>query len=153
MKKLAFIVGLVIIILFTFVFGMQFLKTMKSKTATMAQAAKAKAATASIKEKILELSLLLENWHGQNEDSYAYFTAHPINNQKVKNSIDSLAKEKNILLDYFIASTKDSYVIRLKPANQENLYCFDSSSQNVFKIPSSIEEIFKAKTYCKGSPL
>ena len=153
MKKTILTFGIGIIVIVAFIFGMQFLKTMKSKASTAAQNARLKAATASTKAKILELSLLIEEWHEQNEQSYADFTAHQQNNKKVKDSINAIEREKNILLDYFIASTNKNYVIRLKPSNKEKVYCFDSSSLNVFETVSSNRKIFRTKAYCNGSPL
>lgn len=152
-KSIFIVVGIGLIILLLFILGTRFLESRKSELNSAAQEARMKADDAAIKSKILELSLVLEDWYDQNGKSYANFTGYQPNNDNVQNSIDTLGREKSIQLNYFIASTKEHYVVRVESLDQRKLYCIDSSSPNVSESTSLAEEVFRSKTNCNGKSL
>lgn len=119
----------------------------------MAQEARAKSADAATKAKILEVSLMIEDWYDKNNESYANFTANQTNNDNVQKSIETLEKDENIQLDYTIVTTKDNYVVRIKSSNLNKFYCTDSTSSTISETTSISEEVFRSKTNCRGESL
>jgi c-di-AMP phosphodiesterase-like protein len=152
-KAVIIVISIGVIILLSFIFGTRFLENKKSETNTAAQEARAKSADAATKAKILGISLMLEDWYDKNNESYANFTANQSNNDNVQNSIEALEKDKNIQLDYAIASTKDKYVVRIKSSTLNKFYCTDSTSPSISESTSLSEEVFRSKTNCSGKSL
>lgn len=154
MKKAVIIVICIgVVILLSFVFGTRFLENKKSEVNTMAQEAREKSADAATKAKILEVSLMLEDWYDKNNGSYANFATNQVNNDNVEKSIGALEKDKNIQLDYAVASTKDNYVVRIKSLSLNKFYCVDSKTPSVSEATSLSEEVFRSKTNCNGEAL
>lgn len=152
-KTVIIVISIGFIILLSLIFGARFLENKKAELNIAKEQAMAKSADAATKAKILELSLMLINWSDKNNGSYANFVESQPNNDEVKKLINKLEQEKNIKLDYSIASTKNNFVIRIKSSTYDKFYCIDSSTPGISEPTSSTETIFRSKTNCKGESL
>lgn len=153
-KSLIITIGIALIILSVFVFEGYFSRDKNSGSDTSLSESKMKAIDAASKAEALNLAILMEDWSSESKQGYLGFMDSQVNKDKVQASIDAVAKEKNIKLDYFITSTNTNYVIRVKPISQDKSYCIDASaaasSGYVAELVSSTEALFKSKADCNG---
>lgn len=108
---------------------------------------------ALIKRTIFRAAVLYEGWWAHNNRSYLGFLENT-NNASAMNSLIDDMKSKHLDAYYYTHSSKDLFVIKVRPKDNPLFYCFDSTDMNldVEQIIVS-ENNYKSQTTCCGATI
>ncbi len=104
---------------------------------------------AVLKENVMKVSLILEDWFYENDQNYSGILENEKNSKKIAILIQNIKNNRGYEIEHFIYSAKNDYVIKMKIADAEKFYCLDSSLSSPLTISVDINK-FNAEADCGG---
>ncbi len=148
-KVILIIVGILFLIssIIRVILYMQF-KTTAQNFNELAQDAENKSKEAMIRVVGSTISIGLEDWKNKHGD-YSNFVEN-VDITKLRPSMAGDLSKADV--DYKVFTTKQDYVVKLKPTNQKIIYCLDQTATDVKIIPFD-ENNLESSTNCNGENL